>query len=101
MRQGPGYKSHFLEGEHYLYLEPDSKSPVHLAVSIEEIAKLLNESASMLFVALQGSQLDFWNARGHRIARWQELSDTLRQALNVQKVKGWDGDECDGARGLQ
>jgi hypothetical protein len=99
VRQGlQGTKANFLEGEHYLTLEPDSKSPVHLAVSIEEIAKLLNESASMLFVALQGSQLDFWNARGHRIARWQELSDTLRQALNVQKVKGWDGDECAMAR---
>ncbi|MHC8317035.1 dermonecrotic toxin domain-containing protein [Pseudomonas sp. LB3P31] len=93
-----GTKANFLEGEHFLTLEPDVSNPVHLAVSIEEIAKILNNLAVMLFVELQVRQLDFWNAKGHKIARWQELSDTLRKMMNVQKVKSWDADECAMAR---
>ncbi|MHC8346872.1 dermonecrotic toxin domain-containing protein [Pseudomonas sp. RT6P73] len=99
MRQGLyGTTANFLEGEHFLTLEPDSKNPVHLAVSIEDIAKMLNDSASILFVEAQVRQLEFWNGKGHAIPRWQELSDTLRKALNVQMVKGWDADECEMAR---
>lgn len=99
MRQGLyGTTANYLEGEHFLTLEPDSKKPVHLAVCIEDIAKMLNHSASILFIEAQARQLDFWNAKGHAIPRWHELSDTLRKALNVQKVKGWDADECAMAR---
>ncbi|MVV47469.1 hypothetical protein EJA72_04250 [Pseudomonas sp. PB120] len=94
-RQGLyGTRANFLEGEHFLTLEPDSKNPVHLAVSIEEIAQTLNNLTAMLFVELQVRQLAFWNAKGHKITRWEELSDTLRKMLNVQQVKGWDADEC-------
>ncbi|MHC8389285.1 dermonecrotic toxin domain-containing protein [Pseudomonas sp. MDT2-39-1] len=99
MRQGLyGTVANYLEGEHFLTLEPDSENPVHLAVSIEDIARILNDSASILFVEAQVRQLEFWNAKGHVIPRWQELSDTLRKALNVQTVKGWDADECAMAR---
>jgi hypothetical protein len=99
MRQGLyGTVANYLEGEHFLTLEPDSKNPVHLAVSIEDIAKMLNDSASILFVEAQVRQLEFWNAKGHAISRWQELSNALRKALNVEKVKGWDADECAMAR---
>lgn len=99
MRQGLyGTTANYLEGEHFLTLEPDSKNPVHLAVCIEDIAKMLNDSASILFIEAQARQLVFWNAKEHVIPRWQELSDTLRKALNVQKVKGWDADECAMAR---
>lgn len=99
MRQGLyGTTANYLEGEHFLTLEPGSKNPVHLAVCIEDIAKILNDSASILFVEAQARQLAFWNAKGHAIPRWHELSDTLRKALNVQKVKGWDADECAMAR---
>ncbi|MDR6914594.1 tetratricopeptide (TPR) repeat protein [Pseudomonas sp. 3296] len=99
MRQGLyGTTANYLEGEHFLTLEPDSNNPVHLAVCIEDIAKILNHSASILFVEAQARQLAFWNAKGHAIPRWQELSDSLRKALNVQKVKGWDADECAMAR---
>lgn len=99
MRQGLyGTTANYLEGEHFLTLEPDSKNPVHLAVSIEDIAQMLNDSASILFVEAQVRQLAFWNAKGHAIPRWQELSDTLRKTLNVQSVKGWDADECAMAR---
>ncbi|EJM20834.1 hypothetical protein PMI21_00765 [Pseudomonas sp. GM18] len=99
MRQGlHGTVANYLEGEHFLTLEPDNENPVHLAVSIEDIARMLNDSASMLFVEVQVRQLEFWNAKGHALPRWQELSDTLRKALNVQSVKGWDADECAMAR---
>jgi len=99
MRQGLyGTTANYLEGEHFLTLEPDSKNPVHLAVCIEDIAKMLNDLATILFIESQARQLEFWNAKGHAIPRWQELSDTLRKALNVQKVKGWDTDECAMAR---
>jgi hypothetical protein len=93
-----GTKANYLEGEHFLTLEQDAQDPVHLAVSIEEIAEVLNDSAPLLFVELQKRQLDFWNQKGRKIPRWQELSDSLRNALNVQTVKGWDADECAMAR---
>lgn len=93
-----GTKANFLEGQHFLTLEPDLKNPVHLAVSIEEIAKVLNDTAPLLFIELQRQQLEFWNQKGRKMARWLELSDSLRKALNVQSVKGWDADECAMAR---
>ena len=99
MRQGLyGTTANYLEGEQFLTLEPGSKNPVHLAVCIEDIAKILNDSASILFIEAQARQLAFWNAKGHAIPRWHELSDTLRKALNVQKVTGWDAAECAMAR---
>ncbi|ALI01381.1 hypothetical protein C1Y08_04085 [Pseudomonas sp. FW306-02-F02-AA] len=91
-------KANYIEGEHFLTLERHAKDPIHLAVSIEEVAGVLNDSAPLLFVEFQARQLDFWNQKGHRIARWQELSDTLRKALNVRQVNGWDADECAMAR---
>lgn len=90
--------ANYIEGEHFLTLEPNAKNPIHLAVSIEEIASTLNDYAPLLFVEFQARQLEFWNQKGHKIARWQELSDSLRKALNVRQVKGWDADECAMAR---
>ena len=93
-----GTTANYLEGEHFLTLESDANDPVHLAVSIEDIAQVLNDSVPQLFVELQKRQLDYWNQTGQKIPRWQELSDSLRKALNVQTVKGWDVDECTMAR---
>jgi hypothetical protein len=93
-----GTRANYIEGEHFLTLEPEARNPVHLAVSIEEVAGMLNDLAPLLFVELQARQLDFWNSKGHKIARWEELSNSLRKALNVRKVKGWDADECAMAR---
>lgn len=91
-------KANFLEGEHFLTCEPDARHPVHLNVSIEQIARILNKLAARLFVEMQVRQLDFWNAKGNKIVRWQEFSDTLRNMMDVQKVKGWDAIECEMAR---
>jgi len=99
IRQGfNGANANYLEGEHFLTYEPAGISSVHLAVSIEEIAGLLNDLAPLLFVEFQARQLDFWNGQGKQNAHWEELSDSLRKALNVQKVKGWDASECAMAR---
>lgn len=99
VRQGLyGTKVNFLEGEHFLTSEPDALNPVHLNVSIEQIARILNALAAQLFIEMQARQLNFWNTKGHKIARWQEFSDTLRKMLNVQRVKGWDAVECEMAR---
>ncbi|MCK8658089.1 dermonecrotic toxin domain-containing protein [Pseudomonas umsongensis] len=93
-----GTTANYLEGEHFLTLESDANDPVHLAVSIEDIARALNDSVPRLFLELQKRQLDYWNHNGQKIPRWQELSDSLRNALNVQTIKGWDADECAMAR---
>ena len=99
VRQGLyGATANYLEGEHFLTDAPAAINGVHLPVSIEDIARLLNDSAPVLFVELQARQLDYWNGKGKESTRWTELSDTLRKALNVQKVKGWDSAECTMAR---
>lgn len=93
-----GEKANYVEGEHFLTLDSKQKNPVCLAVSIEEIAGMLNDMAPFLFVELQARQLEFWNTKGKKIARWAELSDSLRKAMNVQQVPGWDVVECEMAR---
>jgi len=86
--------ANFLEGEHFLTRQPFSDNPVHLEVSIEKIAQLLNDLAPVFFFAFKEQQLAFWNATGAKLPRWQELSDGLRKALNVQEVGSWDADHC-------
>ncbi|MGE8190665.1 dermonecrotic toxin domain-containing protein [Pseudomonas sp. NPDC086278] len=99
LRQGlDGTTANYLEGEHFLTDLPAGNNSIHLAVSIEEIAGLLNDRAPLLFVDFQARQLDFWNGKGKHIARWAELSDSLRKALSIQTVKGWDATECAMAR---
>lgn len=88
----------YLEGEQFLTLEPEVDNPVQLAVGIEDIAIAINEAVSLLFIDFQDRQLSFWNQQVHDIPRWQKLSDSLRKALNVNQVEGWDADECAMAR---
>ncbi|WP_166221961.1 dermonecrotic toxin domain-containing protein [Pseudomonas atagonensis] len=86
--------ANFIAGEHFLTTEPDAPTPLQLAVDIEDIAALLNDYAPLLFVEYQARQLDFWNQTGKRLPRWQELAESLRKALNVKQVQGWNADEC-------
>ncbi|RON51060.1 dermonecrotic toxin domain-containing protein [Pseudomonas frederiksbergensis] len=92
--------ANFIEGEHFLTLTPLSQSPVQLAVSIEDIANLLNTFAPVLYIEFQQQQLDYWNEPVNQKPRWHELSDTLRKALNLQQVKGWTADQCEVARAV-
>ncbi|VVO79616.1 hypothetical protein PS862_01759 [Pseudomonas fluorescens] len=93
-----GTTADYIEGEHFLTLEPQADDPVQLAVSIEEVALTLNEAIALLFMEFQDRQLSFWNQTVHELPRWQKLSDSLRKALNVKQVKGWNADECAMAR---
>jgi hypothetical protein len=92
--------ANYLEGEHFLTLNPQTTPVVHLDIGIEAIAGLLNDYAPLLFVAFGERQLAFWNNTGHQVSRWQELSAALRKTLDVHRVKGWDADQCQVARAV-
>lgn len=92
--------ANYIEGEHFLTPAPLSASPVQLAVSIEDIANLLNNYAPLLYIEFQQRQLDYWNATVRQKPRWHELSDTLRKALNLQHVNGWTAEQCEVARAV-
>jgi hypothetical protein len=93
-----GTFANYLEGEHFLTHQTESDNPLHLEVSIEQIARLLNECAQVFFGAFQEQQLAFWNEQGRRLPHWQAFSEGLRQALNVGQVNGWNADQCALAR---
>jgi hypothetical protein len=92
--------ANFIEGEHFLTHDPLTRSPVHLAVSVEEIAQLLNDHASLLSVEFQQRELAFWNEAVNGQPRWYGLCETLRSAFNVQQAKGWNADQCAVARAV-
>lgn len=92
--------ANFLEGEHFLTLNPQATPVVHLDIGIEAIAGLLNDYAPLLFVAFGERQLAYWNNTGHLVPRWQELSAALRKTLDVQHAKGWDDKQCEVARAV-
>ncbi|SEM61207.1 hypothetical protein SAMN04487857_103196 [Pseudomonas sp. ok272] len=92
--------ANYLEGEHFLTQDPDAEPTVHLEVSIEAIAQLLNDLAPLLFVAFKEQQLAFWNTSDGHLPRWQTFADSLQKALDVQHVSGWDADQCAIARAV-
>ncbi len=92
--------ANFIEGEHFLTHNPLTRSPVHLAVSVEDIAQLLNDHASLLSVEFQQRELAFWNEAVNGQPRWHGLCETLRNAFNVQQTKGWNADQCALARAV-
>lgn len=93
-------KVNYLQGEHFLTQQPSTQNPIQLPVNMERIATLLNDLASVFFVAFKEQQLAFWNQMGTRLPRWQELANGLAAALNIQEVEGWNSDECDIARAI-
>jgi len=93
-------RANYLEGEHFLTADPPATPALHLDIGIEAVATLLNDYAPVLFNAFGERQLDYWNSTGHKAARWQELSDALRKALDVQTDSGWDASQCHVARAV-
>lgn len=87
-------QANYIEGEHFLTLTPHAIEPIHLPISMDAITALLNELAPQLFLGFEKSQLDYWNDKVDELPRWQRLSDTLKEALDVQSVNGWDSDQC-------
>ncbi|MFJ2359551.1 dermonecrotic toxin domain-containing protein [Pseudomonas fluorescens] len=90
--------ANYIEGEHFLTLSPNDAEPVHLPVGMDAITTILNETAPALFLGFAKSQLHYWNETVDRQPRWQQLSDNLRNALNVRTANGWTVDECSLAR---
>ncbi|CAI8770961.1 hypothetical protein [Pseudomonas sp. IT-P176] len=92
--------ANYLEGEHFLTLNPPTSPVVHLDLGIEAIARLLNDYAPLLFVAFGEHQLAYWNEAGQRAPHWLQLSDALRKTLEVQHLKDWDDEQCLVARAI-
>lgn len=89
----------YIDGEHFLTLQPDAAAPVHLAVKIDAIARAINALSGLLFTAFQEQQLDFWNAsNGSMGPRWQAFSSSLRNVWNLTEQQGLDEHECAMAR---
>jgi hypothetical protein len=88
---GSGESVIYLDGEHFLSLNPNAITPIHLPVKIDAIGRLINKLAPLLLVAYQEQQLEYWDQPIHGTTlRWQALSQSLRQVWNVEKVEGWD-----------
>lgn len=91
----------YLEGEHYLTLQPLAPTPAQLPVSIEAIGRLLNELAPLLFDAFQEQQVDYWNQfTAPSTPRWKSLSRSLRELWDIQTNPKWENDHCAMARNL-
>ena len=91
----------YIDGEHYLSLQPSASNDVHLPVKIDAVGRLINELSPLLFTAFQEQQLDYWNqSNGSSGPRWQVFANSLCKVWNVSTVEGWDADDCAMARML-
>ncbi|MGR3886618.1 dermonecrotic toxin domain-containing protein [Pseudomonas sp. 1152_12] len=91
----------YLDGEHYLSLQPEDVNAVHLPVKIDAVGRLINELSPLLFTSFQEQQLDYWNqSNGDNGPRWQVFANSLSKVWNVTTVEGWDADDCAMARTL-
>lgn len=84
----------YLDGEHYLTLQPDLPSAIQLPVKISAIGKLLNELAPLLFIAYKEHQVNYWDDFTYPgQPRWQQMSQALRNLWKVDANPGWDADQ--------
>ncbi|WP_435034121.1 dermonecrotic toxin domain-containing protein [Pseudomonas neuropathica] len=84
----------YLDGEHYLTLQPDLPSAIQLPVKISAIGKLLNELAPLLFIAYKEHQVNYWDDFTYPgQPRWQQMSQALHNLWKVDANTGWDADQ--------
>ncbi|PTT32746.1 DUF6543 domain-containing protein [Pseudomonas sp. HMWF021] len=83
----------YLDGEHFLTVQPKVWPMPHLPVRIDVVGQLMNELIPLLFVAYQEHQLDYWNQQRNDRPRWHELAESLRAVWNVSATNGWDADQ--------
>ncbi|KRP47415.1 hypothetical protein SAMN04490190_4062 [Pseudomonas libanensis] len=89
----------YIDGLHFLTLQPYAEVPVHIAVKIDAVARLINDLSGLLFTAFQQQQLDYWNAsNGATGPRWQAFSNSLRKVWNITEEQGLNEHECAMAR---
>lgn len=95
IRQGlEGTHADYFNDRHFLTATPQARPAVQLPVDMPQLSGLLNGCTQLLFVTYQERQLAFWNATGASLPRWQELSDTFKEALNGASPPGWNADQC-------
>lgn len=91
----------FIDGEHFLTLQPGAEPLVHMPVKIDAIGRLINRLASQLFIAYQQQQLDYWNQETKpSTPRWHQLSRSLHNLWNTAPPADWDADQKAMARSL-
>jgi hypothetical protein len=84
----------YLDGEHYLTLQPDQPAAIQLPVKISAVGKLLNELAPLLFIAFKEQQVDYWDEFTYPgQPRWQQLSQALRNLWNVEAHPDWNANQ--------
>jgi hypothetical protein len=87
----------WLDGEHYLTLQPLAPTPVQLPVSIEAIARLLNELAPLLFVAFPNNRSITGTSHPRVDATLEGAARSLRELWNMNRPS-WDDDQRAMAR---
>ncbi|HEX4548871.1 hypothetical protein [Pseudomonas sp.] len=83
----------YLDGEHFLTVQPNARPMPHLPVRIDVVGQLMNELIDLLFVAYQEQQLDYWNQQRDDRPRWHELAQSLRAVWKVSGTSGWNADQ--------
>lgn len=84
----------YLDGEHYLTLQPDQPAAIQLPVKISAVGKLLNERAPLLFIAYKEQQVEYWDEFTYPgQPRWQQLSQALRNLWNVEANPDWNANQ--------
>ncbi|TPG81756.1 DUF6543 domain-containing protein [Pseudomonas arsenicoxydans] len=84
----------YLDGEHFLTLQPGVNPSIQLPVKIDTIGRLINQLIPLLFVAYQEQQLDYWNQPiENATPRWYQLSDSLHNLWQPQPLSDWDADQ--------
>jgi hypothetical protein len=84
----------YIDGEHFLTLQPGVKPAIQLPVKIDDIGRLINQLIPLLFVSYQEQQLDYWNQQTEgETPRWHQLSDSLHNLWNIEQASGWDEDQ--------
>lgn len=90
----------YIEGEHFLTLQPIVEPAVHLPVRMCELAKSLNLLAPVMLRAFEQQLVDYWNQTNGNGPHWHELSSALRAVWNVETLDDWSAIECAMARTL-
>ncbi|WP_223521266.1 DUF6543 domain-containing protein [Pseudomonas sp. GL-B-19] len=84
----------YIDGEHFLTLQPGVAPAIQLPVKIDDIGRLINQLIPLLFVSYQEQQLDYWNQQTEdQTPRWHQLSGSLHNLWNIEQVSGWDEDQ--------
>nr|WP_314524105.1 DUF6543 domain-containing protein [uncultured Pseudomonas sp.] len=89
-----GMTENYVDGEHFLTLQPGVEPVKQLPVKIDAVGCLLNKLARELFVAYQEQQLQYWSEPVDPLTpRWHQLSSSLKDLWSGAKMTDWDEDQ--------